>query len=145
MWSKHTRIGRYHPASNGMLELMHCTLKAALACHAESWMTILPSVLLGLHTVLKEDLGCCFVQLDYGDQLKIPGAVFSHSSHYSLSVQTYAIFLREDLSKYEFVCIKDDTARPPLSPPFMEKITDSADQTFVVEKKNVKHETMSGA
>jgi len=51
------RTSTYHPASNGILERWHRTLKSAIMCHQDkSWIEVLPTVLLGLRTCLKEDL-----------------------------------------------------------------------------------------
>ncbi|KMQ86114.1 retrovirus-like pol polyprotein [Lasius niger] len=76
---KRTRTSPYHPASNGMLERWHRTLKTALSCHLQNdrdWTTSLPTVLLGLRTVFKDDLKCSTAELLYGTTLKIPGEFF---------------------------------------------------------------------
>lgn len=47
----------YHPASNGIIERWHRTLKASLMCQDQTpWVDLLPTVLLGLRTCYKEDL-----------------------------------------------------------------------------------------
>lgn len=75
-----TRTTPYHPASNGMIERFHRTLKAALMCTPSTpWTQLLPSVLLGLRTSLKEDIGCSPAELLYGTNLQIPGEFFVHS------------------------------------------------------------------
>lgn len=54
-WSGSDRSA-YHPASNGILERWHRTLKSVIMCYAkENWFEVLPTVLLGLQT-FKEDL-----------------------------------------------------------------------------------------
>ncbi|GBL94110.1 hypothetical protein AVEN_162633-1, partial [Araneus ventricosus] len=58
--SQRNRTTSYHPASNGMVERFHRQLKDAVKCHCLStlrWTSVLPSVLLGIHASLKEDLG----------------------------------------------------------------------------------------
>jgi hypothetical protein len=51
------RTSRHHPASNGLVERLHRTLKAAIMCHAdEQWTEALPLVLLGIRTAYKDDL-----------------------------------------------------------------------------------------
>ncbi|XP_066965673.1 uncharacterized protein [Macrobrachium rosenbergii] len=46
----------YHPESSGMVERLHCTLKAALMshCNSSAFYSQLPWVLLGLQTTPKE-------------------------------------------------------------------------------------------
>lgn len=67
------RTTTYHPASNGMVEKWHRTLKSAIMCHAgEQWTRSLSSVLLGLRTsVLK--CGYLPAKYTYGTTLRIPG------------------------------------------------------------------------
>lgn len=67
------RTTSYHPASNGMVERWHRTLKAAIMCHdGETWSRSLSSVLLGLRTsVLK--CGYSPAEYTYGTTLRIPG------------------------------------------------------------------------
>ncbi|XP_034935132.1 uncharacterized protein [Chelonus insularis] len=53
-----TRSSPYYPASNGLIECWHCTLKAGLMCKPDiPWTSLLPSVSLGLRTCYKPDLG----------------------------------------------------------------------------------------
>ena len=40
----------YHPAANGMVERLHCQLKAAIHCHQRRWTEVLPLVLIGIHS-----------------------------------------------------------------------------------------------
>lgn len=63
----------HHPAANGLVEQLHCTLKAAIMCHVdEQWTKALPLVPLGIRTTYKKD--------------------FSHPQH-SLSMASPCIFL----------------------------------------------------
>lgn len=48
------RTTSYHPQSNGMVERLHRTLKAAIMARKESWIEALPVVLLGLRGTPKE-------------------------------------------------------------------------------------------
>jgi cleavage and polyadenylation specificity factor subunit 1 len=69
-----SRTTTHHPASNGLVERLHRTLKSAIMCHAdEQWTDILPLVLLGIRTAYKEDLQASAADLVYGEPLRIPG------------------------------------------------------------------------
>lgn len=68
------RTTSYHPASNGMVERWHRSLKSAIMCHETSeWVDSLPIVLLGLRTSLKEDIQSSAAELVFGSTLRIPG------------------------------------------------------------------------
>ena len=46
-----TRTTPHHPTSNGLVERLHRTMKAAITCDAdEQWTEALPLVLLGIRT-----------------------------------------------------------------------------------------------
>ncbi len=57
----------------------HRQLKSALKAHPcqERWTDALPLVLLGVRTILKEDIGCTAAELVYGTTLRLPGGFFS--------------------------------------------------------------------
>lgn len=87
---KRIRTTAYHPASNGMIERWHRSLKAALMCHGnEAWTHTLPTVLLGLRTSIRKS-GFSPAEYVYGTNLQIPGEF---------------IFPSNDNEKYEF-CVK---------------------------------------
>jgi cleavage and polyadenylation specificity factor subunit 1 len=47
--SSKTRTTAWHPASNGMIERLHCQLKASFMYHADKhWSEVLPLILLGI-------------------------------------------------------------------------------------------------
>ena len=62
------RTTAYHPSANGLVERFHRQMKASLkACTTTTgWLDLLPLVLLGLWTALKQDLGCSTAELVYG-------------------------------------------------------------------------------
>lgn len=63
----------YHPASNGLVEKMHRTLKAAIMCHVENdWIHSLSTVLLGLR-IYATDSRASPEEYVYGTTLRIPG------------------------------------------------------------------------
>jgi cleavage and polyadenylation specificity factor subunit 1 len=69
-----TRTTPYHPASNGLVERLHRSLKAAIMCHADAeWTEAVPLVLLGIRSAYTEDLSTCAAELVYGEPLRISG------------------------------------------------------------------------
>ena len=74
---KHLRTTAYHPASNGMVERLHRQLKAAIKCHDTSnWVEILPIVLLGIKTAIKDDLNATAAEMIYGTGIQLPAEFF---------------------------------------------------------------------
>ena len=50
----------YNPRANGMIERFHRSLKAAIKASSGNWEEVLPLFLLGLRTVVREDLKIIF-------------------------------------------------------------------------------------
>lgn len=74
---EHLRTTTYHLASNGMVERLHRQLKAAIKCHDMSnWVEILPIVLLGIRTAIKEELNATAAEMIYGAGIRLPGEFF---------------------------------------------------------------------
>ncbi|GFQ80573.1 reverse transcriptase [Trichonephila clavata] len=73
----------YHPQANGLIEQQHCSIKKALRCYLSSltWTENVPLILLGLHSAIKQDLGCSSAELVYGSLLKLPGELFFSTSN----------------------------------------------------------------
>ena len=76
---KKCRTTAYHPQSNGMVERLHHQLKASLRPHDtySDWMAVLPAVLLGIRSAIKDDLNCTSSELVYGTTLRLPGKYFA--------------------------------------------------------------------
>ncbi|GFR16120.1 gag-pol polyprotein [Trichonephila clavata] len=67
----------YYPSSNGLVERTHRALKAALMAHAvPRWTQVLPFVLLGLLSVIKEDINTTAAELVYGTTIRLPSYFF---------------------------------------------------------------------
>ncbi|GBM07465.1 hypothetical protein AVEN_26522-1, partial [Araneus ventricosus] len=59
---------------------MHRPLKQALMCSKQTWFEALPLALLGLRTVLREDINATAAELAYGTNLRVPGQFFVDSN-----------------------------------------------------------------
>ena len=138
--AKRTRTTSYHPQANGMVEMFHRTLKAALMCSPDTpWPDLLPSVLLGLRTAFKEDLQASPMEMLYGMSLRIPGEFFVTDSIPASSrdfVGRLRLLFREikavpasrhtqqhpfvfkDLQSCTHVFKRVDAIRKPLEPPY---------------------------
>ena len=73
------RTTSYHPASNGLVERWHRSLKAALMCHGSKfdWYDTLPTVLLGLRTSERESIRASPAEYLFGTTLRVPDEFFS--------------------------------------------------------------------
>lgn len=140
--SKRIRTTSYHPCANGMVERMHRQLKSALMCHAETWSKALPLVLLGMRTVLKEDINTSSAELVYGEPLRLPGElivppieprsrndVIDFVAELKRHMEALrpvpasrhsqrSSFVFKDLATATHVLLRDDTVRRPLQPPY---------------------------
>ncbi|GAB1867353.1 hypothetical protein CAJAP_08432 [Camponotus japonicus] len=139
----------YHPQSN---ERWHRSLKAAIKYHETSdWVKVLPVVMLGLRTALKEDIGTSAAELVYGAQLKLPGEYsiqeepsqdpFPFLEHLRQAMRSIRpqqtahhtrprIFVHKDLHTCTHVFLRVDSVRRPLDQPYegfyavLERISD---------------------
>ena len=135
------RTTAYHPAANGMIERWHRTLKASLMCNRETpWLTLLPTVLLGLRTAYKEDIKASAAEMLYGTTLRLPGEFFPNideptdpytfvtkfrehmqkvrakpAAHHSNSKSA---FVHKDLQTSTHVFIRSDHVKKPLEAPY---------------------------
>ena len=72
----------YHPIANGIIKCFHRQLKSSLKSYPNptNWTDILPIILLGIRTTLKDDLQCTAAELEYGTTLQLPGEFFDSST-----------------------------------------------------------------
>jgi hypothetical protein len=80
---RHSNFGTtaYHPNANGLVERLHRKLKSAIMCHDnQQWTEVLPLVLLGIRTSIKEDLQAFVAELVYGEPLRVLGEFLTTST-----------------------------------------------------------------
>lgn len=161
--SKRTRTTAYHPEANGMVERWHRSLKTAIKCHeTDDWVSILPIVLLGLRTSVKEDIKASAAELVYGTTLKIPGEYFTQEEstadpqYFKEQLREHMKTVRATLSAhhtkmktfthkdlYTFkthVFVRVDAVRRPLEQPYQgpfEVIKRPSDRVFSVNFKGI--------
>lgn len=163
--SHRIRTTSYHPQSNGLVERFHRDIKAAIMARRNAkWSDELPIILLGLRSVVKEDLGCSSAELLYGQPLVLPGEMFV-SSPTTVSPDTYVTQLREylrqlrptetrtnnntsyvpaNLHDSKFVFVRIDRLRKSLEQPYEGpyRVIRHLRKQLVIEK-NGKSETVS--
>ncbi|GBN83550.1 hypothetical protein AVEN_153948-1 [Araneus ventricosus] len=67
------RTTAYHPIANGIVERFHRHLKSSIkAYESTQWSEILPTILLGIRTAVKEDTKASCAELVYGTTLQLP-------------------------------------------------------------------------
>lgn len=151
------RSSPYHPMSNGKIERWHRTLKAAIMSHANSnWSVILPTVLLGLHSTVRDDIGLSPAEMLYGTTIRLPGDFFE-SSVIPVDPLSFAgklqqkmqllrpvpdsnhahhkVFESKELSSCTHVFVRNDAVKKPLQPPY--------DGPFLVIARTPKYFTIS--
>ncbi|RWS23902.1 pol polyprotein-like protein [Leptotrombidium deliense] len=152
------RTTPFHPQSNGMVERFHRQLKAAIrAQNTVNWTSVLPLVLLGIRTALKEDLQASAAELVYGTELRLPAHFFDASDTYNFSFDNNflpnfkaamstikpcssrersnsKIFVHPELSHCSHIFLREDTLLASLDKPYTgpHKVISRNDKTFTI-------------
>ncbi|KAL1487992.1 hypothetical protein ABEB36_015372 [Hypothenemus hampei] len=126
--------------TNGKVERWHRVLKTAIMAQARhQWVDALPTVLLGLHAMVREDVKVSPAEMVYGTTLRLPGDFFESSLKYTdpisfvtqlkermqvirpiptVSHTRAKIFVTPQLRTCSHVFLRVDSVKKPLQPPF---------------------------
>lgn len=156
----------YHPQANGLIERSHRVIKAALKCRTSvNWVDELPTVLLGIRSVYKEDIGATMAELVYGEPIRIPGEFFESTREYQSTsdfVQelrrlfdrirptstsnhgSQTVFVPKQLSNCTHVFVRHDAVRSSLQKPYDGPflVIHRADKNFLLQIRG-KEKTIS--
>ena len=137
--------------------------KAALAAQPDptKWSEYLPIVLLGLRSMIKEDIKSTAAEMVYGTTLRLPGEFFTQPSQNATPTSSYVSRLRQHMAKLsftptrvhsnlaylplninvcKFVFVRRDTIKKSLQPnhhgPY--NVLERSHKYFLVEKNNKK-------
>lgn len=103
------RTTAYHPQANGILERWHRTLKNSIKCHENSrWMETLPTILLGLRSIILQNLNASPAELVYGTNIRLPYFYFDNIKPNLLSnASTFVERLKDAMNKIKPVPSSD--------------------------------------
>lgn len=134
------RTTAYHPIANGIVERFHRHLKSSIKAHENSqWTEVLPIVLLGIRTAIKEDIGVSCAELVYGTTIQLPGDMIEISiippcddifvdrlrnamrEMNPVATSTHGqtkFYVNPSLNTCSHVFLRVDTVKPPLCQPY---------------------------
>ena len=74
--TKKIRTSSHNPRANGIIERLHRQMKASIMAHDKGeWTEVLPMVMVGIRTAVKEDLGFSSAELVFGHNLTLPADI----------------------------------------------------------------------
>lgn len=125
------RTCAYHPQANGMVERLHRQLKDAIRCHqTQRWTQVLPTILLGIRSAWKEDLGATSAELVYGEPLRLPGEFLAGAATIAQSHLDTSEFIRDLRSHFQDLRPVDGT-RHDTRKPFVFKELNTSSHVFI--------------
>lgn len=158
--AQHHRTTAYHPSSNGMIERMHRTLKAAIKCYSNvKWTDVIPTILMGMRSTMKEDIKTTSSEMVYGHPLRIPGEFLSESEDFKDPTEfiillrkkiadlrptsgsnhsVNKIFIFKDMKNSSHVFVRLDGIKKPLTAPYAGpyKVIKRYDKFFKISMDN---------
>ncbi|GFT42813.1 retrovirus-related Pol polyprotein from transposon 412, partial [Trichonephila clavipes] len=157
----------YHSQANGIIERLHRHLKGALKAHNHiQWTELLPIVLLGMRSALKDDINATCAQLVYGTTLRLPSDLVTSDSINQTANSTYVtsliqtmrslnpvstaqhgtqnIYINPSLKTCSHIFLRYDKVNPPLTPPYTgpHLVISRNDKNFIIDL-NGKQSTVS--
>lgn len=159
MGSHKIHTSPYHPQANGMIERFHRQLKTSIKASNDStnWSELIPFILLGLRSSVKEDLECSPAELVYGQTLRLPGELVVPNDNISTDNLLQKIrkhfsivrskilhhnidkcYVPKSLATCKFVFVKINCTsglQNPYEGPF--KVISRNDKTFKIQKGNL--------
>ncbi|GFU76130.1 hypothetical protein TNCV_4120511 [Trichonephila clavipes] len=157
----------YHSQANGIIERLHRHLKGALKAHNHiQWTELLPIVLLGMRSALKDDINATCAQRVYGTTLRLPSDVVTsdsinqtaNSAYVTSLIQTMRslnpvstaqhgtqnIYINPSLKTCSHIFLRSDKVNPPLTPPYTgpHLVISRNDKNFIIDL-NGKQSTVS--
>ncbi|GFW82507.1 hypothetical protein TNCV_1794001 [Trichonephila clavipes] len=157
----------YHPQANCIIERLHRHLKGALKAHNHiQWTELLPIVLLGMLSALKDDINATCAQLVYGTTLRLPSDLVTSGSINQTANSTYVtsliqtmrslnpvstaqhgtqnIYINPSLKTCSHIFLRSDKVNPPLTPPYTgpHLVISRNDKNFIIDL-NGKQSTVS--
>lgn len=159
---KRSRSSPYHPQSNGLIENWHRHLKASIKCHliksGGRWTDVINTVLFGMRSSFRPDIGASIAELVYGCNIRLPGQMLGKTNDCSsgfefvnnlrqcmnqlIPTQTSrhgskSIFVNKDLVKSDYVFVRNDFVRTGFQPSYdgPYKVLQKHDKYFSVTVK----------
>ncbi|CAI6348933.1 unnamed protein product [Macrosiphum euphorbiae] len=128
MGIQRTRTTPYHPQANGKIERFHRTLKQTIMAYEKSdWVSILPTILLGLRCALKRDNDITPAEMVYGQTLRLPGDFFEEGNTSDILPETLVTRLKEKFNELTPTSAKYNSNRKPFVAPELK----TADHVFI--------------
>ncbi|GFW85464.1 pro-Pol polyprotein [Trichonephila clavipes] len=156
MGSHRIHSASYHPQSNGMIERFHRHLKSAIIDHEDTgWTDILPIVLLGLRSAMKNDLKATSSEVVYVYHLisylqtsvtptYVSKLITMMRKLSPISPDSHSCtksYVHQSLSTCTHAFLRNDKIRPPLTSPDTgpHLVKSRSDKNFVIciNNKNV--------